>query len=167
VGSSRNLPALNGLIIALVVALAVISLPMFKTSVPILPADKSGLFTPETPVGVGEYLSTHNPPNSGRMLNAQAWGGYLEWADWPRHEVFLDGRIELHPDQVWLDYLEMTFPSARWRQLVDKYDIGYFVLDKAEQADLVADLRADPGSWRLDYEDDQAVVFSRVGASVP
>ncbi len=165
VRNGRNIPALNVLISVLVVVLAIVSLPMFKTSVPILPADKRGLFTRETPVAVGEYLKTHDPPNSGRMLNAQAWGGYLEWAAWPRHQVFLDGRIELHSDQVWLDYIELTFPSARWRQLVDKYDIGYFVLDRVEQADLVADLRAEPATWHLDYEDDQAVVFSRAGAS--
>jgi hypothetical protein len=161
VANGRNVPALNVLIIAMITALAVVSLPMFKASVPVLPADKRGLFTPDTPVGVGDYLRSHDPPNTGKMLNAQAWGGYLEWATWPRHEVFLDGRIELHPDQVWLDYLEITFPSARWRQLVDKYDIGYFVLDKVEQADLIADLRADSPKWRIDYEDDQAVVFSR------
>src|SRR5439155_27322241 len=113
------------------------------------------------PVKVGEYLSSHAPPSSGKMLNAQGWGGYLEWASWPRHQVFLDGRIELHPDQVWLDYLEIVFPTARWRALADKYDISYFVLDKAEQAALIDDLRADSSSWRLDYEDDQAVVFTR------
>ncbi len=162
VGASRNVPVLNGLIIAMVMALAVVSLPQFKSAVPILPADKRGLFTVDTPVAVGQYLQTHDPPNSGKMLNGQGWGGYLEWAAWPRHQVFLDGRIELHPDQVWLDYLEIVFPSARWRELVDKFDIGYFVLDKAEQADLIADLRADPAAWHLDYEDDQAVVFSRI-----
>jgi hypothetical protein len=157
-------PALNGLLVAMCAALAIVSLPMFKTSIPILPADKQGMFTTDTPIAVGDYLATHNPPASGRMFNAQGWGGYLEWADWPRHQVFLDGRIELHPDQVWLDYLEIVFPTARWRELVDHYDITYFVLDKAEQKDLVADLRADPATWYLDYEDDQAVVFSRGAA---
>ena len=163
VGNGRNVPALNVLIVLMIAAITVVSLPMFKASVPILPADKRGLFTPDTPVAVGDYLQTHDPPNSGRMLNAQEWGGYLEWAAWPRHQVFLDGRIELHPDQVWLDYIELIFPSARWRELVDKYDVGYFVLDKVDQADLIRDLRVDP-MWHLDYEDGQAVVFSRVGA---
>ena len=98
------------------------------------------------------------------MLNHQAWGGYLEWAAWPKHQVFLDGRIELHPDQVWLDYLEIVFPTARWRELVDKYDMSSVVLDKAGEPDLIADLRADP-AWQLDYEDAQAVVLSRAASS--
>jgi hypothetical protein len=94
------------------------------------------------------------------MLNAQAWGGYLEWAAWPRHQVFLDGRIELHPNQVWFDYLDVVFPSARWRALLDQYDISYLVLSKVDQADLIDDVRRDV-AWRLDYEDDQAAVFLR------
>jgi hypothetical protein len=63
------------------------------------------------------------------MLNSQRWGGYLEWTAWPRHEVFLDGRIELHPAQVWLDYLDIVFPTTRWRALLDQYDISYMVLN--------------------------------------
>jgi hypothetical protein len=141
-------------------------LPWFKGSLTILPPDKSGLFSPDTPVGVGEYLRTHEPPAAGMMLNDQTWGGYLEWATWPKHRVFLDGRFELHPPQVWFDYLDIVFPSARWRTLVDEYHIGYMVLSKAENADLAADLRAD-AAWRLDYEDDQAVVFSRAASATP
>jgi hypothetical protein len=152
---------LNAAILVGVAALAVVSLPWFKSSISILPPEKRGLFSPETPVAVGEYLQTHEPPNNGRLLNNQSWGGYLEWAIWPKHQVLLDGRIELHPPQVWFDYLDIVFPSARWRALVDQYGIGYAVLSKSEQSDLVADLRAEP-AWRLDYEDDQAVVFTRL-----
>jgi hypothetical protein len=157
---SRDLPAVNALILAMVAVLAVVSLPWFKSAISILPADKRGLFSTDTPVGVGEYLQTHDPPNSGALLNNQSWGGYLEWATWPKHEVFLDGRIELHPPQVWFDYLDIVFPSARWRTLIDQYGIGYMVLSKYENADFITDLRAEP-NWRVDYEDDLAVVLSR------
>ena len=44
--------------------------------------------------------------------------------------------------------------------MLDQYDISYLVLNSVEEADLVADIRLDPG-WRLDYEDDQGVVFTR------
>jgi hypothetical protein len=165
-GASRDKPVLNAAILAGLACLAILSLPWFKGSLTILPPDKSGLFSPDTPVGVGEYLRTHEPPAAGMMLNDQTWGGYLEWATWPKHRVFLDGRFELHPPQVWFDYLDIVFPSARWRTLVDEYHIGYMVLSKAENADLAADLRAD-AAWRLDYEDDQAVVFSRAASDTP
>jgi len=163
-GTAREKPVLNAAILAMIGALALASLPWFKSTISILPAEKQGLFSPDTPLGVGEYLQTHEPPNTGVLLNNQAWGGYLEWAAWPRHQVFLDGRIELHPPQVWFDYLDVVFPSARWRALVDQYGIGYAVLSKSEETDLVADLRVDP-AWRLDYEDDLALVFSRTPSS--
>jgi hypothetical protein len=156
----RDRPLVNGLILAGVIAVAAFSLPWTKTAIPILPAEKRGLLSDDTPVRVGDYLRTHDPPTSGVMLNNQGWGGYLEWAAWPRHQVFLDGRIELHPSQVWFDYLDIVFPSTRWRALLDKYDITYLVLNAGEQTELIADLRPDP-AWRIDYEDDQAVVFSR------
>ena len=164
----RDKPLLNAAILAGIAGLALLSLPWFKSSISILPPDKRGIFSPDTPVAVGEYLKAHTPPPGGVLLNNQAWGGYLEWATWPQHEVFLDGRIELHPPRVWFDYLDIVFPSARWRSLLDQYGIGYMVLSRADEPDLVADLRSDSG-WRVDYEDDQAVVFSRapLSASAP
>ena len=150
--------------VAEVAVLALARLPWLKSSITILPADKRGVFAPNTPVGVGEYLQTHDPPVGGVMFNDQTWGGYLEWASWPKHKVFVDGRFELHPSQVWFDYLDIVFPSARWRGLADQYGIGYMVLNKAEQTDLVADLRAD-AAWQLEYEDDQAIVFERLAVS--
>ena len=157
---ARDRPGFNAFILAMIGMLAIVSLPWFKSSVTFLPADKRGLFGSDTPVAVGEYLRTHDPPNAGVLLNTNSFGGYLEWAAWPRHTVFTDGRIELHPPQVWFDYLKIVFPSAHWRDLLDQYGIGYMVLSKVEQNDLIVDLRAD-SAWRLDYEDDQAVVFSR------
>jgi hypothetical protein len=163
-GNAREKPVLNAAILAGIAVLAVVSLPWFKASLSILPPDKRGLFSPDTPVALGEYLRTHEPPNNGLLLNNQSWGGYLEWAIWPKHQVLLDGRIEVHPSRVWFDYLDIVFPSARWRALIDRYGIGYAALSKGEESDLVADLRVDP-AWRLDYEDDQAVVFSRTTPS--
>jgi hypothetical protein len=162
--SGRDRPLVNGLIIAGIFVMAAFSLPWTKTAIPILPESKRPLFGADTPVGIGDYLRTHAPPPTGNMLNSQGWGGYLEWAAWPGHRVFLDGRIELHPPQVWYDYLQITFPTTRWRALLDQYNISYLVLNTVDQADLVADLRVDAG-WHLDYEDDQGVVFTRVLSS--
>ena len=158
--ATRDKPLLNAAILIGIAWLAVMTLPWFKSSLAILPPDKRGLVSPNTPVAVGEYLRTHDAPTTAALLNDHGWGGYLEWAAWPRHEIFLDGRIELHPAQVWLDYLDIVFPSARWRGLVDQYQIGYMVLSQENEADLIADLRADL-AWRVDYEDDQAIVFAR------
>lgn len=165
--AGRERPVVNAAISAGICGLVVLSLPWVKTNVPFLPADKRGVLNAEyAPVGAAEYLRAHDPPPGGKMLNDQAWGGYLDWAAWPRHQPFLDGRIELHPTQVWLDYLDIVFPTTRWRSLLDRYAISYAVLSKADEAELVADLRGDP-AWRLDYEDAQAAVFSRSSLAGP
>jgi hypothetical protein len=158
--ASRDRPVVNALIIAGALVIAAFSLPWTKAALPILPESKRAIFADDTPLGIGDYLRAHDRPAGGNMLNSQGWGGYLEWATWPRHQVFLDGRIELHPTQVWLDYLDIVFPSTHWRALLDKYDISYLVLNSVDEADLVADLRVDT-DWHLDYEDDQGVVFTR------
>lgn len=168
IGSERparggDLPLVNATIIAATLLVAAMALPWTKERLPVLPADKRGLFSPDTPTGIAAYLRSHDPPATGRMFNHQGWGGYLEWATWPRHQVFVDGRFELHPDAVWLDYVDIIFPSARWRELLARYDISYVVLSRADDADLIDDLRADP-TWRLDYDDELGVIFSRSDA---
>jgi hypothetical protein len=158
--AARERPALNVLVAGLTLALVAVSLPWTKSALPFLPQEKQALIGDSAPVRAGEYLRTHDPPVKGRMLNHETWGGYLDWAAWPRHQPFLDGRIELHPTQVWLDYLTIVFPGADWRRLLDQYEISYAVLSLTAQPDLIADLRREPG-WRVDYEDEQAVIFSR------
>ncbi|MCA1643937.1 MAG: hypothetical protein LC797_00225 [Chloroflexi bacterium] len=156
----RDRPPINGLILTGIAMVVAISLPWNKAALPILPANKLGLFSEDTPVGAGEYLRTHDPPSGGLMFNDQNWGGYLEWAAWPRHQVFLDGRFELHPAAVWFDYLDVVFPGAGWAAVLDQYNVSYMVLSEDEHPDLVAEVRHASG-WQVDYEDDQAVVFSR------
>jgi hypothetical protein len=48
-----------------------------------------------------------------------------------------------------------------WSSLLQRYHIDTVVADKREQVVLIESLRGDP-KWRIDYEDDQAVVASRV-----
>jgi hypothetical protein len=156
----RERRQLNVAIAGAVLALVALSLPWTKQIVPFLPSDKRALVSDAAPIRAAKFLRSHDPPPWGHMLNHETWGGYLDWAVWPRHQPFLDGRIELHPPQVWLDYVAIVFPSARWRSLMDQYDISYAILSQSAQADLIADLRQEP-RWRLAYEDDQAAVFER------
>jgi hypothetical protein len=155
----REQPLVNAMIAALLVGLGIVSLPWTKNALPILPDDKRGMLSDEMPIAVGEYVRTHPAP-PGRMLNHQGWGGYLDRVAWPGHQAFLDGRFELHPSNVWRDYMAIVLPSANWRSLMDRYGFSYAVLSLREEPELVDDLRR-ANDWRVDYEDGQAVVFIR------
>ena len=72
-----------------------------KSTISILPAEKQGLFAPDTPLGVGQYLQTHEPPNTGVLLNNQAWGGYLEWRLGDQYRTLLDGRTQVFSPEFW------------------------------------------------------------------
>jgi hypothetical protein len=153
-------PVLNLIVATAILGMLVASLPWLKADMPLLPEDKRALVSAaDTPVQVSEYLRT-NPPPPGRVFTHLAWGGYFDWASWPTFQPFLDGRIEIHPPRVWLDYLTITFPGAEWRSLLDQYEVSTLVLDRSAERDLAALAAADP-AWRQTYEDDLAVVFVR------
>jgi hypothetical protein len=149
-------PRLNAAIAAVLAGVALVSLPWTKAMLPFLPADKAGLVTWDTPVRATEYLARQPPEQGARLLNYQVWGGYLAWSGLP---PFVDGRFEVHPAAVWLDYLAMTYPRADWPELFERYDIQYALLSRTQQPDLEAALRQAP-RWRVAYADDRSIVFA-------
>jgi len=160
VTSTRERPWLNLAIAVGILALVTVSLPWFKQLVPVLPADKRGVIGVDAPADVAKFLNEWEPPPNGRMLNFELWGGYFDWAVWPQHQPFIDGRFELYPPNVWRDYVAIVTPTARWRELLDAYAISYAVLSQSEQAELIQLLRQQP-DWRVTYADAQAVVLVR------
>ncbi len=149
---TRERPAVNWGIACALAAVGLVSVPWIKTALPFLPPDKVGLVTRETPVRAAEFLRAL--PRT-TLFNELTWGGYLDWAG---VQPFVDGRFELHPTQVWLDYLAVSGARSDWPALFDRYGITRAVLSPAEQRDLIAALRRAPG-WQVLYEDDQAIVF--------
>jgi len=110
------------------------------------------------PVAVTEYLKT-NPPQ-GNMFNSYNWGGYLIYS-LPDHPVFVDGRTDLYGDTFLSeDYLQTAVGAPDWQSKLAKYDITTVVIEA--NSGLARVLR-EQSTWSLDYEDDQAVVFTRGG----
>jgi hypothetical protein len=107
------------------------------------------------PVGVTEYINTERP--AGRMFNSYNWGGYLMFAA-PDYPVFVDGRTDLYGDQFLSEYLRTVFLQGDWRATLEKYDIGFVVIEA--DGVLASALREEPG-WRVAYEDEQAVLIER------
>ena len=66
----------------------------------------------------------------GRVFCRLEWGEYLSWAFHPRYPVFMDGRIEIYPDDVWAEYRDVTTGQSNWQIVLDEYEVNVLVLDE-------------------------------------
>jgi hypothetical protein len=154
-GGSR---LVNTLLVALILLMGIASLPWLKGFLP-LPAAKAGLISEETPLQATQFLLEQNPP--GKLFNSMSFGSYLIWAAYPPYQVFVDTRIELFSDKIWMDYLNISNASDDWETRLKEYGVNTLMVSPEEQAPLVALLRASP-SWHLIYSDDVAMIYTRV-----
>ncbi len=148
---------LNIVFFVLVIGLGLISLPWFKSNLP-LPSAKAGLIATETPVQATNFLLEENLP--GRLFNSMSFGSYLIWAAYPKYQVFTDFRIELFPENVWLDYLKISNAESGWETLLGNYDVNTLLLSPVEQPNLVK-AAIESGEWEVIYQDASAILLDR------
>jgi len=155
--------ALNIIFAVGLLALAFVALPWFKDALP-LPTAKAGLISMETPVDATRILVDENLP--GPLFHAMSFGSYLIWAAQPEYPVFVDGRIELFSLDVWRDYLSISAAQAGWQERLEAYGVQSLMLSTGEQGALVQAVQAEPG-WRLVYQDEAALLFTRAVTDLP
>lgn len=74
------------------------------------------------PVGAVDWIEIHQP--EGNLFNAYQWGGYLIWRLYPHYPVFIDGRAELHGDQMLTEYVNIYNTHSGWEQDLEHYGVG-------------------------------------------
>ena len=154
--SSRpGLIKFNPVILALLIVIAVISLPWFKRYLP-FPQNKSGLIYAETPVDATKFLLAERP--IGELFHDMGYGSYLIWAAYPDYGVFVDPRIELYSSEIWLDYIAIVNAIPGWEQTLEKYQINTLLLNPHSQNKLIENLM-NSSIWRLVYSDPVAVIY--------
>ncbi len=119
----------NILFAAVIIIMGVISLPWFKSVLP-LPTVKAGLISAETPVQATQVLLEKNLP--GRVFNAMSFGSYLIWAAYPQYQVFVDPRIELFSENIWVDYLNISNANGDWESKLSEYGVNTLMLSPME-----------------------------------
>jgi hypothetical protein len=108
------------------------------------------------PVKALDFLSRSK--TTGRMLNEYVYGGYLIWAA-PNRKVFIDGRADVFEwTGVLDDYTKWITLQNDPRKILDKYQIDYCLLARANPITKVIKLL--PG-WKIVYIDDMSMVFTR------
>jgi hypothetical protein len=143
------------IVVAVVVALVVLSSPWARSFSPLIPTRERSLVSTSTPTAAAAYLRGHTL--AGKMFNGQSFGSYFEWAI-PQHSTFIDSRIELFSTRLWKDYTALMTTKPGWQEIMRQRDIGYVVLAREPQSYLDIALR-DSHEWTPVYSDRQTDIF--------
>jgi hypothetical protein len=105
--------------------------------------------------------------HQGRIFSRFEWGEYLSWSFTPDYKVFMDGRIEIYPDEVWNQYAAVTQGLPEWAKILDDHRVDALLLD-ADYHDRTGLLRCVTAAsgWERIFEAGSAVLYLRrnVGA---
>jgi len=98
----------------------------------------------------------------GRIFSRFEWGEYLTWSFAPDYQVFMDGRIEIYPDDVWNKYAAVTQGLADWQSILDHYGVDALLLDREYHArtGLLPQVEASSG-WKRVLEAGPALLYLR------
>jgi hypothetical protein len=155
---SANRPSvLVGGVFALMVLAVVFSLPGLDQCNPLLGPTRRGPRVEDDLDAVQRQL-----PKPGRIYSHFEWGEYLSWSAAPRSRIFMDGRIEIYPDDVWEKYSAVTFAEAGWQRVLDEYSVDYLILDAFYhgRTGLLQCVEASP-RWQRVCQSRSAVLFVR------
>jgi hypothetical protein len=155
--SGEGSRTLNIIFAILIVGMGVLSLPWFKSILP-LPAVKAGLISSETPVRATEFLLEEKLPKN--LFNAMSFGSYLIWAAYPEYQVFVDSRIDLFSAEIWMDYLNISNANGNWQGLLDQYEVNTLMLSPTEQPKLIKAVQ-ESVIWQEVYQNQNAILFIR------
>src|SRR5262249_57203428 len=106
-----GVPALNALLVAGFALVALLSLPWLRPAGLLYSPERWPVQDPALPVAAADYLATLP---ATRLYNAMDWGGYLAWRLAPRQRIFVDGRFQLYPPELYKDYFRIAAAEPGW-----------------------------------------------------
>ncbi len=158
--AASSKPTLNVLALLMLLLSAFLAVPQVRLS--FMGDPETTLIANNLPIGASNYLARQAQPGA-RLFNMPEWGGFLIWRLSPTAKVFVDGRIELYPLDVWRDYLQIAQTIDGWQDRLESYQVDYLVLDRTRHEQLIA--LAPESGWERVYQDSVAVIFAHGGLS--
>lgn len=113
--------------------------------------------TLRNPVAAVEFLKSQRLP--GPIYNRYGWGGYLIYQLYPEYRVYIDGRADVYGDAFFTEAMRTYDGAGDWARSLDRHGIKTVLI--SPDAPLASLLRNDQGKWKLVYEDNDAIIFSR------
>jgi hypothetical protein len=136
-----------------------LSLPWLERANPVLLLPGRGQRQETDLQALADKIAAERP--NARVFTRFAWGEYLGWSLDPRGKVFMDGRIEIIPDEVWNEYGAVTRGRPEWQAILDRYNVDFLVLDRTGYHHDLLPLVLDSQKWHVVEERGDAVLFSR------
>jgi len=105
----------------------------------------------------------------GEVLNDLTMGGYLEWRWVPGRRAYIDGRLEVHPPELFAAYLRLQQDPGAFEEEARSRGIDAVVWSHRHALEAVPLLRhlAAGNGWHLAHVDLAAAVFVRDGNAAP
>jgi len=149
----------TGLTFAALLLTAIFSLPGLQEYNPLLRLRQQPRVEDDLEAAYA-HLRTLQP--SGHVFARFEWGEYLSWTFAPSFQVFMDGRIELYPDDVWDDYSTVTRGSENWQKVLDDRQVDVLVLDAEYHArtGLFSKVNSSP-HWHRHFTSRNVAVYLR------
>jgi hypothetical protein len=150
----RGSPVMNLAVVLTVAAAVVVALPWWRTE---QPGGSSPLLN-HAPEGVAAAIETVSAPGDHVWID-QVWASWLEYR-LPDRPVFVDSRVELYPQSVWTDYIDVSNGRNGWQAILDRWDVDVVALSPWQSGELIERIGFDPG-WQRTYHDDDGSVYIR------
>jgi len=106
------------------------------------------------PVDAVRFLK--EAPIKGNMFNDDEFGDYIIYSAYPQYKVFIDSRVDMYGADHFKDYLTMVYFKPGWENLVEKYNINWFILNSDS---ILSRYLTERNDWRLIYSDKVTNIF--------
>ncbi len=121
-----------------------------------------------------------NQKFKGRIFNEPAYGGYISWKLYPEHQIFMDGRNEIHIELM-KRLTESVNDGEKWNTLLEDYNIEFVIFGYVEKMEKVYILPEKANGkvkvtrkpsllnkfprkdWALVYWDDVCMIYAKRG----
>jgi hypothetical protein len=150
-------------VFVLMLVLAVFSVPGLQRWNPLLAARLAAPRVEDDLERVHRRLASYVA--EGRIFSRFEWGEYLTWSLAPQYKVFMDGRIEIYPDDVWNQYAAVTRGLPEWEKILDDRRVDALLLDADYhgRTGLLPRVEA-AGGWERVFEAGSALLYLRRNA---
>lgn len=105
-----------------------------------------------------QLVARHSELAQARVFTSDQWGGYLIYRNYPRQQVFFDGRHNFYGEKLITDMSKMRDGHTQAEVLLDQYRFDYILIEP--DTPLATLVRLWP-QWKLIDKDKQALLFRR------